>query len=140
MNATLAVILAFVILINGWLLMAGIMYGIGRLLLLDQEATGLMHWINHSLMLVLSPGFGGFLATYVTPKLFNKVNADTITIGIIAVTITLATLISLVYLVFFLQEKPGIPDIGKFALFIVQVFTIVIGAKIGKRLHVLINA
>ncbi len=120
--------------------MAGIMYGIGRLLLLDQEATGLMHWINHSLMLVLSPGFGGFLATYVTPKLFNKVNADTITIGIIAVTITLATLISLVYLVFFLQEKPGIPDIGKFALFIVQVFTIVIGAKIGKRLHVLINA
>jgi len=85
-------------------------------------------------------GLVAFLATYVTPKLFNKVNANTIATGVIAVTITLETLISLVYLVFVLQEKPGIPDIGKFALFIAQVFTIVIGAKIGKRLHVLINA
>jgi hypothetical protein len=139
MRAMLAIIFAFVVLINGWLLIAGILYGIGYLLLLEREGMALMHWLNLSLISLLSPGFGGFLATYVTPRLFKKVNANTIATGFIAVSIILTILISLVYLVLILQEKPGVPDIGKFALFIVQVFTIVIGAKIGRRIHASIN-
>jgi len=60
MRTMLAIILAFIILINGWLLLSGVLYGIGHLLLLDHEDMVLMHCINHFLMLVLSPGFGGF--------------------------------------------------------------------------------
>ena len=131
MRTTLAIIIAFVILFNGWLLLSGILHGIGYLLHIDENSS-VMYWINLLFMLFLSPIFGGFLSTYITPRLFEGVKANTIAVGIISITLTLAVLVSTVYVIFFLQEKSDIPKISEFAMFIVQALSLVTGAIGGK--------
>ena len=134
MRTTLAIIIAFVILVNGWLFLSGILHGIGYLLQVDDNMPHI-YWINLLFMLFLNPIFGGFLSTYITPRLFEGVRANSIASGIIYVTITLTSLISLVYLVFFLQEKPDIPRISEFSMFVLQAFSLTTGAKIGEWAH-----
>jgi len=131
MRTPLSIIIAFVILFNGWLLLSGILHGIGYLLQIDDNSS-IMYWINLLFMLFLSPIFGGFLSTYITPRLFEGVKADTIAVGVISITLTLAVLVSTVYLIFFLQAKSDIPKISEFALFIVQTLSLVAGAIFGK--------
>ena len=131
MKTPLAIIIAFVILFNGWLLLSGILHGISYLLQVDENSS-FMYWINLLFMLFLSPIFGGFLSTYITPRLFEGVKANTIAIGIISITLGMTILISTVYIIFFLQDKADIPKISEFAMFIVQVLSLVTGAIIGK--------
>ena len=131
MKTPLAIIIAFVILFNGWLLLSGILHGISYLLQVDENSS-VMYWINLLFMLFLSPIFGGFLSTYITPRLFEGVKANTIAIGIVSITLSMTILISTVYIIFFLQEKADIPKISEFAMFIVQALSLVTGAIIGK--------
>ena len=131
MKTPLAIIIAFVILFNGWLLLSGILHGISYLLQVDENSS-VMYWINLLFMLFLSPIFGGFLSTYITPRLFEGVKANTIAIGIISITLGMTILISTVYIIFLLQEKANIPKISEFAMFIVQALSLVTGAIIGK--------
>ena len=131
MRTPLAIIIAFVILFNGWLLLSGILHGIGYLLQ-AHENSSVMYWINLLFMLFLSPIFGGFLSTYITPRLFEEVRANTIAQGVISITLALTVLISAVYVIFFLQDKSDIPKISEFALFIVQALSLVAGAIGGK--------
>jgi membrane protease YdiL (CAAX protease family) len=131
MRTPLAIIIAFVILFNGWLLLSGILYGIGYLLQADENSS-VMYWINLLFMLFLSPIFGGFLSTYITPRLFEGVRANTIALGVISITLILTVLISAVYVIFFLQDKSDIPKISEFAMFIVQALSLVAGAIGGK--------
>ena len=131
MRTPLAIIIAFVILFNGWLLLSGILYGISYLLQVDENSS-VMYWINLLFMLFLSPIFGGFLSAYITPRLFEGVKANTIAIGIVSITLGMTILISTVYIIFFLQEKADIPKISEFAMFIVQALSLVTGAIIGK--------
>jgi predicted Na+-dependent transporter len=107
------------------------LHGIGYLFQIDDNSS-IMYWINLLFMLFLSPIFGGFLSTYITPRLFEGVKADTIAVGVISITLTLAVLVSTVYLIFFLQAKSDIPKISEFALFIVQTLSLVAGAIFGK--------
>lgn len=136
MKATLAVIVAFVFFILGWFFLVGLLYVIGYVASHARGGMGLMHFLHILLMWVLGPGFGGFLATYVTPRIFNEVHANTIATSFISVVITLAVIIVLVSLVFVQQEKSGI---GEFVLFVVQVAAIVVGATIGNSMHVSSN-
>ena len=131
MRTPLAIIIAFVILFNGWLLLSGILHGIGYLLQVDENSS-VMYWINLLFMLFLSPIFGGLLSTYITPRLFEGVSANTIALGVISITLTLTVLISTVYVIFFLQDKSDIPKLSEFAMFIVQALSLVAGAMGGK--------
>jgi membrane protease YdiL (CAAX protease family) len=134
MKTTLAIIIAFVILFNGWLLLSGILHGIGYLLQVDDNSS-VMYWINLLFMLFLSPIFGGFLSTYITPRLFEGVRANTIALGVISITLTLTVLISTVYVIFFLQDKSDIPKISEFAMFLVQALSLIAGAIGGKLFY-----
>ena len=139
MKTPLAIIIAFVILFNGWLLLSGILYGISYLLQVDENSS-VMYWINLLFMLFLSPIFGGFLSAYITPRLFEGVKANTIAIGIVSITLGMTILISTVYIIFFLQEKADIPKISEFAMFIVQALSLVTGAIIGKWFYGLVQS
>ena len=119
------------ILFNGWLLLSGILHGISYLLQVD-ESSSIMYWINLLFMLFLSPIFGGFLSTYITPRLFEGVKANTIAIGVTSITLAMTILISTVYIIFFLQEKTDIPKTSEFAMFVVQALSLITGAIIGK--------
>lgn len=134
MRSTLAIIIALVILVNGWLFLSGVLHGIGYLLQVD-ETMSHIYWINLLFMLFLNPVFGGFLSTYITPRLFEGVQANRIATGVIFVTIILTSLISIIYLVLFLQEKPDIPKISEFSMFVLQAFSLIAGAKIGEWAH-----
>ncbi len=96
-----------------------------------------MHILNILLMWILGPGFGGFLATYITPRLFKTIDVTTITTSFISVIVTLAVIMGLLSLVFPQQDGGGI---GQLILFTVQVAAIVIGARIGKSFYVASNA
>jgi len=121
----------------GWLLLAALLYGVMYLASHAREGVGLMHILNILLMWILGPGFGGFLATYITPRLFKTIDVTTITTSFISVIVTLAVIMGLLSLVFPQQDGGGI---GQLILFTVQVAAIVIGARIGKSFYVASNA
>ncbi|TXH71577.1 MAG: hypothetical protein E6Q83_01025 [Thiothrix sp.] len=137
MKAALAVIVAGVFMLVGWLLLAALLYGVMYVASHSREGVGLMHLLNILLMWVLGPGFGGFLATYITPRLFKSIDVSTIATSFISVIVTLAIVMGLLSLVFPQQDGGGV---GQLVLFVVQVAAIVIGAKIGKSFYVASNA
>lgn len=137
MKATLAVIVAFVFLLAGWFFLTAMLYGVGYVALHAREGVGLMYFFHVLLMWILGPGFGGFLATYITPQIFKDVGAATIATSFISVIITLAVILGILSLLFVQEEQSGI---GIFVIFIVQVSAIVVGAKIGKSVNVSSNA
>lgn len=121
----------------GWLMLAALLYGVMYVASHAREGVGLMHLLNILLMWVLGPGFGGFLATYITPRLFKTIDVSTIATSFISVVVTLAIVMGLLSLMFSQRDSAGI---GQFVLFVVQVAAIVIGAKIGKNIYVASNA
>ena len=131
MRTSLAIIIAFVILFNGWILLSGVLHGIAYLLQVNENSSA-MYWINLLFMLFLSPIFGGFLSTYITPRLFEGIGANTIVLGVISITLTLTVLVSTIYIIFSLQNKSDIPNISEFAMFIVQTLSLITGAICGK--------
>ena len=131
MRISLSIIIAFVILFNGWILLSGVLHGISYLLQVDENSST-MYWINLLFMLFLSPIFGGFLSTYITPRLFEGVGANTIALSVTSITLVLTILVSTIYIIFYLQDKTDIPKISEFAMFIVQALSLIIGAISGK--------
>ena len=61
MKTTLAVIVAGVFMLIGWLLLTALLYGVMYVASHAREGVGLMHLLNILLMWILGPGFGGFL-------------------------------------------------------------------------------
>jgi len=114
-----------------------LLYGVMYVASNAREGVGLMHLLNILLMWVLGPCFGGFLATYITPRLFKTVDVTTIATSFISVIVTLAIVLGLLSLVLSQQDGGGI---GQLVLFVVQVAAIVIGAKIGKNFYVASSA
>jgi len=133
----LAVIVACAFMLIGWLMLAALLYGLMYVASRAREGVGLMHLLNTLLMLVLAPGFGGFLATYITPRVFKTIDASTIATSFISVVVTLAFVIGLLSMMFAQHDGTWV---GQFVLFIVQVAAIVFGAKIGKSVYVTSNA
>lgn len=121
----------------GWLMLAALLYGVMYVASHAREGVGLMHLLNILLMWVLGPGFGGFLATYITPRVFKTIDASTIATSFISVVVTLAIVMGLLSLMFAQHDGAGV---GQFVLFVVQVAAIVFGAKIGKSVYVTSNA
>lgn len=137
MKAALAVIVAFIFLLLGWFFLAGLLYVVGYVASHAREGIGLLHLLHVLLIWVLGPGFGGFLATFITPRIFKEINVATIATSFISVVITLAVITGLLSLVFLQQENF---KIGEFVLFIVQISAIVGGAIIGRSVYVSSNA
>jgi len=133
LKTAFAVIVAIVLMLIGWFFLAALLYGVGYVASHAREGIGLMHLLHVLLMWVLGPGFGGFLATFVTPQIFKDIEASSIAISFISVVVTLAVVIGLLSLLVVKQKQSGI---GEFVLFVVQVSAIVAGAKIGKSMHV----
>jgi hypothetical protein len=129
MKAFASIVAAFLILAAGWLFLAGLLFGVGYLGARAGGEANLMYYLNVFLMWLLGPGFGGFLASYVTPQLFTSVKPETIFVGFISVLITLSASISILSIVLPMPEKV---EIGEFLIFVLQVSAIVVGAKIGK--------
>jgi len=121
----------------GWLMLATLLYGVMYVASHAREGVGLMHLLNILLMWVLGPGFGGFLATYITPRLFKTVDVSAIATSFISVVVTLAIVMALMFLLVSQRDGAGI---GQFLLFVVQVGAIVIGTKVGKSIYVANNA
>ena len=137
MKVALGVLVAFVFLLVGWFFLAALLYGVGYVASHAREGVSLMHFLNILLMWLLGPGFGGFLATYITPQIFKETDVATIATSFISVVITLAVVMGILSFLLVQQERSSI---GQFVLFVVQVSAIVIGAKIGKSMHVASNA
>ncbi|MBF0239892.1 MAG: hypothetical protein HQM12_19505 [SAR324 cluster bacterium] len=133
----LAVIVAGVFMLIGWLMLAALLYGVMYVASHAREGLGLMHLVNILLMWVLGPGFGGLLATYITPRLFKTIDVSTIATSFISVVVTLAIVMGILSLL--VQQRDG-ANIGQFLLFVFQVSAIVIGAKLGKSIYVASNA
>lgn len=121
----------------GWFLLAELLYGILYAASHASEGVGLMHLLNILLMWILGPGFGGFLATYITSRLFKTIDIYMSTRSFITVSVTLAILIGFLSFVFSQQHTSGSIQ---FIIFIFQVAAIVIGSKIGKILYIASNA
>lgn len=133
MKTALAVFVAFILLAGGWLFLSALLYAVGFVASHARDGVGLMHLLHVMLMWVLGPGFGGFLATFVTPRLFRQVDVATISTSFVSVVITVAIILGLLSLVFIQHGKSGI---GDFVLLIVQVSAIIVGARIGKSMAV----
>ena len=133
MKTALAVVVALIFLVAGWLFLSALLYAVGYVASNARDGIGLMRLLHVLLMWVLGPGFGGFLATYITPRLFKQVGIAIIFTSFVSVVITLAIILGLLSLVFVQQGKIGI---GEFVLLIVQVSAIIVGAKIGKSVAI----
>lgn len=118
-------------------MLATLLYGVMYVASHAREGVGLMHLLNILLMWVLGPGFGGFLATYITPRVFKTIDASTITTSFISVVVTLAIVMGLLSLMFVQRDGAGG---GQFVLFVVQSAAIVVGAKIGNSIYIPSNA
>lgn len=129
MKATLAVVSAFIFLIIGWAFLSVLLYGIGYIAFHARDSVGLMGVFQILLMWVLSPAFGGFLASYVTPQCFKSVRPEIIFTGFISVLITLVAITSLLNFLLVSVNKSGI---GESIMFLVQFGAVVIGANIGR--------
>jgi len=123
--------------LTGWLILASLLYGVMHVASRAREGVGLMHLLNILLMWILAPGFGGFLATYITPRIFKTIDASTIATSFISVVVTLTIVMGLLSLMFAQHDGTGM---GQFVLFVVQVAAIVVGAKIGKSVYIPSNA
>ena len=133
MKTALAVIVAFVFLLIGWLFLLALLFGVGYVASQARQGVGLMHILHVLLIWFLAPGFGGFLATFITPKIFREVDVATLATSFISVVVTLAVVMGLLSLFYILQEKVGINEL---VISTIQVVAIVVGAKIGKSSHI----
>ena len=137
MKTAFAVFVAFIFLLVGWFFLAALLFGVGYVASHAREGVGLMHFLHVLLMWVLGHGFGGFLATYITPQIFKDIDAASIATSFMSVVITLAIILGLLSL---LVVKQGGSSVGELILFVVQVAAVIIGARIGKSMYVSSNA
>lgn len=129
MKTTFAVIVSFIFLAFGWLFLAGLLYGLGYLAAQSRGGMDLPHLLNMLLMWVLAPGFGGFLASFITPKIFKTISPSTITTSFMSIILTLGILLG-IFSFFIVQGEHS--SFGELIIFSAQISAIIIGAKIGK--------
>jgi hypothetical protein len=127
-NTSLAVIVAFFMMQIGWLAMAAIVIGLCYAVL---AVTGTADAFNERHMLLawmLGAGTGGFVAAYVTPKIFKDVRPASIANGLILVAVTLFVL-AMLPVVFDRYYGPLFATV-----YFAHALALVIGAKIGQTL------
>ena len=137
MKVALAVVVAFIFLLTGWGSLLVLFRGVYYIASHAREGIGLVHYLHILSEWILCPLYSGFLATYVTPRIFKEIGAAKIATRFISVVITLAVVGSLAG---FLQAEKyysNIGDIGIFVVAVIQVAAIIIGAKIGKNMLVI---
>jgi hypothetical protein len=123
MKFILAIIFAYIIFIFGTFVLALLFNGITYIAMLAR------HNLNPPIILfqlfnnIISPCFGSFLATYITPKIFKQ-NVETITTCFITINLTLGTIIT-----FYMYSISSIHNILMMAA---EMFAIFLGAKFGK--------
>lgn len=137
MKVACAVVVAFVFLLVGWgfwgLCFEGVYYVASH----AREGTGLIHYLHIYLKWILCPLYGGFLATYITSRIFKEIGATTIATGFISVVVTLAVVVSLLM---FLQAETYYSSISDIVVVVIQNAVIIVGAKIGNIPHEKFNA
>ena len=132
MKIALGVVASLIIFLLGWFFLSGLLLLLGYVVAQASPEAGLMHYFHLFLMWVLGPGFGGFLATFVTPRIFKSINPDTLLTSFITIIITLYILISPID-IFFVQNESF--SFWESAIILLQVSAMVLGAKIGKSVH-----
>ena len=132
MKVAFAVIVSFVIFLLGWLFLASLLYGLAYVAAMAQNGISMMHYLNLLMMWFLGPGFGGYLATNIAPKIFKDVNAATIATSFISSVITLSVVLGLISVAALINNEFSF---GGFIIFIIQVISIILGAKIGSAIH-----
>ena len=137
MKTTAAVLLACVFMLAGWLMLAALLYGVLYVASQARQGVGMMHLLNALLIWVLAPGFGGFLATFVTPTVFKAVDPSTIATSFVSVVVTLGVVVGWLLLV---RADDNGGELGQFMLFLAQVAAIVVGARTGGRAYVARNS
>ena len=132
MKIALGVVASLIIFLLGWFFLSGLLLLLGYVVAQASPEVGLMHYFHLFLMWVLGPGFGGFLATFVTPRIFKSINPDTLLTSFITIIITLYILILLID-IFFVQNESF--SFWESAIILLQVSAMVLGAKIGRSVH-----
>jgi len=128
-KTSLAVFIAFFIMQISWLGMAALVMGVLYLMLTVSAVSTEFDERHMLLAWIMGAGTGGFVAAYVTPRIFKDVKPATIVNGLIGVAVTL----------FVLAALPMVLDRYYGALFATVYFAhaaaLVIGAKIGQSLR-----
>lgn len=130
MKAVLAVVTALLVLVFVWLLVAGLMYGMGYLALQARPTGGgLLLLLHVFVMWVLSPGVGGYLAVFVTSAIFRSVPVSTIYVSFVSVIGVMTVLLFLLGLVGYWW---GRSTLWEFVFFVLQAVAIFVGARVAR--------
>jgi hypothetical protein len=131
MRAILAVVTALFVLILGWLLVAGLLYLMGIIAIKARPQAGLLLIVHIFLIWVLSPGAAGYLAIFVTSRLFRSVPIPTLYVSFVSVV---GVLSALLFLIGVLAYSTGHSTLGEPILLVFQAAAILVGARIARGL------
>ncbi len=130
MKTTAAVIVAFIFSIVAWMLLSLLLFSLAYVAARARPGgLELLHIGNLLMMWLLGPAFGGFVATFVTPKLFKTVEPGTIVAGFIAIVATLGVAFGAMKLSLVLMQKKELADA---ILFGGQIASMIGGALVGR--------
>lgn len=129
MKAILAVVVALLLLLLGWLLVAGLLYGMGYVAMQARPTGGFLVILHVFVMWVLSPGVGGYLAVFVTSAIFRSVSVSTLYVSFVSVVGVFTVLLFLLGLAGY---SWGRSTLLQLALFTVQAAAIFAGAKVAR--------
>ena len=132
MKAALAVVVAVLFLVAGWGFLHVLLLGLYYVASNAREGIGLLHYLHMLSVLILCPLYGGFVAAYLTPRIFKEIDAAKIARRFIYVVVTLAVVGSL--LGFLQPEKyySSSGDIAEFVFAVLQIVAVIVGAIFGK--------
>jgi hypothetical protein len=131
-----AVIVACAVLIAAWIFMASILFGVKYLALRIWDNVALAQLLSSLFFWFLAPGFGGFSAIYITPRIFKNIDIKIIVTSVISIIVSVVTL-ALIYLLARQQWKT---DIGIVLTTLAQCASFIIGVKIGKSIYIARNS
>jgi hypothetical protein len=129
MKAIFAVVVALLVLVLGWLLVAGLLYGMGYVAMQARPTGGLLVIFHVFLMWVLSPGVGGYLAVFVTSAIFRSVPVSTVYVSFMSVVGVFTVLLFLLGLAGY---SWGRSTLVQLALFTLQAIAIFVGARVAR--------
>lgn len=130
MRVAIAIFVAFVLFIVGWLINALVMTVLAVAATYAGVKPGIFLLINIFLIWVLSPGLGGAVAVYATAKKFKDIDPMLILVGF--VSFTAAMLILLFSFSLFIYSVQG-DGFWSVLILLAQGTAVFIGANIGKN-------
>lgn len=133
MKAAFSVIVAVMLMAVSWAMICALLYGIWFIASQTGYSIKFMYYISILLILLISPCFGGYVAAYVTPRLFKTINPSTIYVGFVTIIVTISVLMVLMSFLFIEHDRE---KYLQFVMFVVQIAAVVIGAKIGNKAYV----